>query len=61
MTYEKIKENTLHEELIKDKNIINGFIKADFISRLLLFTDVINNSGNTGFSSNGQFKIINPP
>ena len=63
LTYEKIKEKISHEELLKNSDIINGFIKADIISRLLLMSDVINNSANTGLSPNSQFKIIdfNPP
>jgi hypothetical protein len=63
ITYEKIKEDTPPEKLLENSDIINGFIKADVVSRLLLMSDVINNSANTGLSPNGQFKIIdfNPP
>jgi len=62
-TYQKIKEKVSQEELLKDSSIINGFIKTDIISRLLLLSDVINNSDNTGISPSGQFKVIdfNPP
>ena len=63
LTYEKIRENNSSEELLKNSLIVNGFIKADIISRLLSLSDVINNGGNTGISSSEQFKIIdfNPP
>jgi len=63
ITYEKIRENNSSEELLKNSLIVNGFIKADIISRLLSLSDVINNGGNTGISSSEQFKIIdfNPP
>ena len=46
------------QKLLENSDIINGFIKADIVSRLLLMSDVINNSANTGLSPNGQFKII---
>ncbi|MHA1558441.1 MAG: hypothetical protein ACTSXG_01345, partial [Alphaproteobacteria bacterium] len=61
--YSTIIEKTSSEELVKNPYIVNGFIKADFISRILLLSDVLNNGGNTGLSSNNQFKIIdfNPP
>jgi len=63
VTYEKIREKYSPEELLKDSLIVNGFIKTDIISRLLLLSDVINNGANTGLSPSGQFKVIdfNPP
>lgn len=63
LTYDKIREKTPIETLIKDPKITNGFIKTDILSRLLLLSDVLNNGGNTGLSSDGTFKVIdfNPP
>lgn len=63
LTYNKLKEKHSPDELFKDSIIVNGFIKTDIISRLLLLSDVINNGANTGVSPKGQFKIIdfNPP
>lgn len=63
LTYEKIRDKASTEELLKDQKIVNGFIKTDILSRLLLLSDVLNNGGNTGISPDGSFKVIdfNPP
>lgn len=63
ITYDKIRKSISSEKLLKDSLIVNGFIKADIISRLLLLSDVINNGANIGVTSTGQFKVIdfNPP
>ena len=62
-TYEKIRKDHSSEALVENPLIVNGFIKADIMSRLLLLSDVINNGDNTGVSETGLFKIVdfNPP
>jgi hypothetical protein len=61
LTYDKIRKKKSVEELLNDSIIVNGFIKADIISRLLSLSDIIDNGGNTGVST--TFKIIDfsPP
>jgi hypothetical protein len=42
---------------------VNGVIKADLLSRILILSDILKNKGNIGINNKGEFKIIdfNPP
>lgn len=57
-TYECFKQNKDVNEIIENKNISDGFIKTDILSRVLGLSDVLNNGGNVGITSDNKFKII---